>query len=101
MSLSDAVLQTGFAIIRNVGPELFAALAAGVPAGRIETAVRLSIRAAEAAAVARVEARAGQPSAPLRVAAIHLEDVAEELIALGQTADAEILKRLVEKFRAG
>lgn len=58
-----------------------------------------SIRTSEAVAVARVEARSGKPVSALQVAAIHLEDAADDLEQLGQDEDAVTLRRIAARYR--
>ncbi len=95
------VARIGFDVIGAIWPTLEDAIRGGTQREILEASLRASITAAERVARARVEGRAGRRIEPLLVAAVHVEDAADELAALGQAADAASLREIARKYRAG
>lgn len=93
------VARVAFDIIGGIWPTLEDAIRGGTQREVLEAALRASIATAERAAVLRVENRAGRAIDPLRVLAIQLDDVADELALHDQLEDARTLREIAERYR--
>lgn len=101
MSALDAIARTGLQILLQVWPRVERAIASGVDASSLAQSILASIDVSERIAVARVEARHGGPVSEHLVAAVHLEDAAQELEGLGLKDDAGLLREVAKRYRSG
>lgn len=93
------VARIAFDIIAAIWPTLEDAIRGGTQREVLEAALRASINTAERAALLRVQSRAGRTINPLRVLAIQLDDVADELALHDQLDDARTLRGIAENYR--
>jgi hypothetical protein len=94
------IVRVAFDVVSGIWPKLLDALRGGTHRDVLESALRVSIAAAERAALMRVENRAGRVIDPLRVLAIQLEDVADELALHDQLDDARTLRAIAQDYRS-
>lgn len=93
------LVRVAFDVVSGIWPKLLDALRGGTHREMLESALRASIAAAERAALLRVQDRAGRTIDPLRVLAIQLDDVADELALHDQLEDARTLRGIAENYR--
>lgn len=93
------LVRVAFDVVSGIWPKLLDALRGGTHREVLESALRASIAAAERAALMRVEKRAGRVIDPLRVLAVQLDDVADEMALHDQLEDARALRAIAENYR--
>lgn len=93
------VARIAFDVLGGIWPTLEEAIRSGAQRDVLEAALRASIATAERAALMRVESRAGRAIDPLRVLAIQLDDVADELALHEKHEDAHTLRDIAESYR--
>ena len=93
------VARVAFDILGGIWPTLEDAIRGGTQREVLEAALRASIATAERAALMRVENRAGRVIDPLRVLAIQLDDMADELALHERLDDARTLRTIAEHYR--
>lgn len=91
------VLATAWRILGPLLPVAVDAIKRGVDEHTLTSSL---IAVAQSSAVERVASRAGRVTPPLVVMAVHLEDTAERLRALGKVADAQTLAGIASDLRA-
>jgi hypothetical protein len=99
LSTAADVARIAFDIIAGIWPTLEDAIRGGTQRDMLEAALRASIAATERAALLRVQSRAGRTINPLRVLAIQLDDLADELALHDQLDDARTLRTIAENYR--
>jgi hypothetical protein len=93
------LVRVAFDVVGGIWPKLLEAIRGGTQRDVLEAALRASLVAAERAALMRVENRAGHTINPLRVLAVQLDDVADELALHDQLEDARTLRAIAEHYR--
>lgn len=93
------LVRVAFDVVGGIWPKLLEAIRGGTQRDVLEAALRASLVAAERAALMRVESRAGRKIEPLRVLAVQLDDVADELALHDQLEDARTLRAIAENYR--